>query len=589
MNWIKHENKFLLPHLLTVLILLSGGILSVRGQVELRYAYNETVTWQEAIDMYKWLDEQYEDARLLQVGWTDAGRPLHLFVIDRGRHFSPELIRESGKNILFINNGIHPGEPCGVDASLKLASDLLSGKDTCAHYLDHTAIAIVPIFNVGGALNRSPYHRANQNGPIEHGFRGNARNLDLNRDFIKLDSKNTQSLVPVLRNWDPDIFVDTHTSNGSDYPYTITLINSHAQRHEPSQARFLDSTLLPFLFEGMDRSPYMMSPYIWSFKRTPDQGIISFMDYPRYTSGYVSLYNSIAFTLETHMFKPFEDRVLATWHFLRETLRFSGLYGSELAKVKSEAWQEKMMRQEFTLQWKLDNSRSDLINFSGYTVKQRKSKVTGQQNYYFDRSDPWEKEIPYYKYFKPLITTTVPDFYILPSAWREVVARLQLNEVEMEQLSKDSLMEVDIYYIEDYKTVEKPYNGHYRHYDVDTRTVTEKVQLLAGDWIIPGRQKAIEYLVQTLEPKGYDSFFSWNFFDEVLFRNEYFSPYIFEETAEDLLKNDRSLKKEFEQQKKADPAFAENGYRQLRYIYERSPWSEKSFMRYPVYRINRPF
>ena len=332
--------------LLTGLILLTIIILPVRGQVELRYADNETVTWQEAIDMYQWLDEQYEDARLLEVGWTDVGRPLHLFVIDRSRHFSPELIREAGKNILFINNGIHPGEPCGVDASLKLVSDLLSGKDTCAHYLDHTAIAIVPIFNVGGALNRGSYHRANQNGPKEHGFRGNARNLDLNRDFIKLDSKNTQSLVPLLRNWDPDIFVDTHTSNGSDYPYTVTLINSHSQRHEPSQARFLDSTLLPFLFKGMDRSPYLMSPYVWSYKRSPEQGIISFIDYPRYTSGYASLFNTFAFTVETHMFKSFEDRVLSTWYLLRETLRFSGLYGSEIARVKSEAWQEKMNRRD---------------------------------------------------------------------------------------------------------------------------------------------------------------------------------------------------------------------------------------------------
>ena len=587
MNWIKHDYSYLLRLLVTGVILLAGIILPVRGQVELRYADNETVTWQEAIDMYQWLDEQYEDARLLEVGWTDAGRPLHLFVIDRGRQFSPQQIRESGKSILFINNGIHPGEPCGVDASLKLASDLLSGKDSCAHYLDHTVIAIVPLFNVGGALNRGSFHRANQNGPLEHGFRGNARNLDLNRDFIKLDSRNTQSLVPLLRSWDPDIFVDTHTSNGSDYPYTITLINSHSQRHEPSQARFLDSTLLPFLFEGMDRSPYLMSPYVWSYKRSPDQGIIAFMDYPRYTSGYVSLYNTLAFTVETHMFKSFEDRVLSTWHLLRETLRFSGLYGSALADVKRAAWQEKMMRQEFTLQWKLDTSRSDMINFSGYAVKQRKSKVTGQQNYYFDRSDPWEKEIPYYKYFKPVITTTVPDSYILPSAWREVVDRLQLNGVEMEQLSKDSIMEVDIYYIEEYKTVEKPYNGHYRHYDVETRTVTEKVQFLAGDWIIPSRQKAIEYLVQTLEPKGYDSFFSWNFFDEVLFRNEYFSPYIFEETAEDLLKNDPELKKEFKEKKKEESKFAENGYQQLRFIYERSPWSESSYMRYPVYRLNR--
>ncbi|MCK4880908.1 MAG: hypothetical protein KAS82_09615 [Bacteroidales bacterium] len=587
MNWSKHDYRYLAAHLLAVSILIAGFILPVRAQVELKYENNETVTWQEAIRMYQWLDEQYEDARLLQAGWTDAGRPLHLFVIDRGHNFSPEQIRESGKNILFINNGIHPGEPCGVDASLKLASDLLSGRDSCEHYLDNTVVAIVPLFNVGGALNRGSFHRANQNGPVEHGFRGNARNLDLNRDFIKLDSKNTQSLVPLLRSWNPDIFVDTHTSNGADYPYTITLINSHSQRHEPSQARFLDSTLLPFLFEGMERSPYLMSPYIWSFKQSPDHGILAFMDYPRYTSGYVSLFNTFAFTVETHMFKPFEERVLSTWHLLRETLRFSGMYGKELAEVKRQAWQEKMNRQEFTLQWALDTSRYDLIYFKGYTVKQRKSKVTGQQRYCYDRSDPWEKEIPYYKYFKPVLTATVPDYYILPSAWKEVVERLQLNGVEMEQLTTDSIIEADIYYIEKYETVKQPYNGHYMHYGIETRKVTEKVQLLTGDWIIPTRQRAIDYLVQTLEPEGYDSFFNWNFFDEVLFRNEYFSPYIFEETAEELLKNDPRLKRELKEKRREDPDFERNGYSQLRFIYERSPWSEATYMRYPVYRLNR--
>jgi len=587
MNWNKLDYKHILRHLVASIVMLACFIHPARAQVELKYQNNETVTWQEAIDMYRWLAEQYEEATLLEAGWTDAGRPLHLFVIDRGRQFSPELIRESGKNILFINNGIHPGEPCGVDASLKLASELLSGKDSCKQYLDHTAIAIVPLFNVGGALKRGPYHRANQNGPVEHGFRGNARNLDLNRDFIKLDSRNTQSLVRLLRKWDPDIFIDTHTSNGADYPYTITLINSHTQRHEPSQALFIDSTLLPFLFKGMQQSPYLMSPYVWSIRRSPENGILAFMDYPRYTSGYVSLFNTIAFTMETHMFKPFEDRVLSTWHFLREALRFSGLYGQELSEVKKQALQEKMDRKEFTLQWELDRNKSVPIHFKGYTVKEKPSKVTGLQRYYYDRSDPWEKEIPYYKFFKPVLSASVPDYYILPSAWREVVERLQLNEVEMEQFARDTLVELDVYYIEDYNTVEQPYNGHYRHSNVETRMQREKVQILAGDWIIPTRQLAIEYLVQTLEPNGYDSFFSWNFFDEILFRNEYFSPYIFEESAEALLKEDPGLRKEFEKRKKEDPDLKENSYRQLRYIYERSPWSEPTYKRYPVYRLNR--
>ncbi len=339
MNW-----RRLAINYLGIIILITIPQI-IPAQVALKYEQNETLTWQEAIEMYKGLDEKYPQARLIEAGWTDAGRPLHLFIISEDEIFSPREAQMAGKSILFINNGIHPGEPCGVDASLKLASGLLSGSDTYSQYLENTVVLMVPIFNVGGALNRSKYHRANQNGPIEQGFRGNARNLDLNRDFIKLDSRNTQSLVPILREWDPHIFVDTHTSNGADYPYTITLINSHSQRHEPVQSKFLDETLVPALFEGMKETPYMMSPYVWSIKRSPDQGILAFMDYPRYTSGYASLFNTFAFTVETHMFKPFEDRVLSTWHLLRETLKFSSKHQKELKDIKQEALLEKLEKE----------------------------------------------------------------------------------------------------------------------------------------------------------------------------------------------------------------------------------------------------
>jgi len=150
----------------------------------------------------------------------------------------------------------------------------------------------------------------------------------------------------------------------------------------------------------------------------------------------------------------------------------------------------------------------------------------------------------------------------------------------------DTLLEAEVYYIEEYNTVDQPYNGHYRHSNVKCRSVMEQVQILAGDWLIPTRQFAREYLVQTLEPTGYDSFFSWNFFDGILFRNEYFSPYIFDESAQKLLHENPDLKKEFEQLKEEDPEFRENAYAQLRYIYERSPWSEPTYKRYPVYRLN---
>jgi hypothetical protein len=245
-----------------------------------------------------------------------------------------------------------------------------------------------------------------------------------------------------------------------------------------------------------------------------------------------------------------------------------------------------MASQEFVLQWDMDTSRYEMISLKGYTAKTKVSKVTGQNRLWYDRSESWEKEVPYYRFFKASITATVPERYILPYAWSEVIVRLQLNGVEMTQLEHDTVMEVEVSYIEDYKTSERPYNGHYWHRDVTLRKTREGIQFRAGDWLIPTGQEAIEYLVQTLEPQGYDSFFSWNMFDEILFRNEYFSPYIFEETAWELIQSNEALAKEFNIKKKTDVSFAENPYQQLRFIYERSPWSEATYKRYPVYRKN---
>ena len=309
------------------------------------------------------------------------------------------------------------------------------------------------------------------------------------------------------------------------------------------------------------------------------------MDYPRYTSGYTSLFNTIAFTLETHMFKPFGDRVLSTWYFLREALKFSELHRAELIRTKDLAWKEKLQRDQFTLEWSLDDTRWDTLRFRGYQVKEEKSNVTGLTRYYYDRGETWEKEIPYYKYFKPTNAVKAPEYYVLPSAWYQVVERLELNGVLMFPLDSDSMVEAEVYYINSYETARQPYNGHYRHSDVKVEKRSESIRLLAGDYLIPVRQEAIEYLVQTLEPEGYDSFFSWNFFDEILFRNEYFSPYIFEETALRLLEEDHGLRKAFTEKKKSDEAFAASAYAQLQFIYERSPWSESSYMRYPVYRL----
>ncbi len=567
-------------------MIISSSCLNLFSQPQLKFKENQSLTWEETLEYYQYLDAKYPEALLMEAGLTDVGKPLHLFLISENEYFTPELIRENNKTILLINNGIHAGEPCGIDASILFAEEILSHQNKYQEILDNVVIGIVPVLNVGGALNRGKYHRANQNGPIEHGFRANAKNMDLNRDFINLDTENVRSLVRLLRIWDPDVFIDTHTSNGSDYPYTLTLITNQKDRLNQPLSDFLHKEMLPHLYKEMKKGPYEIIPYVQNRDyRNPQNGILSFLDQPRYTIGYASLFNTIGFTTEAHMLKDFKGRVLSTYQFIHRVSDFMAKNSEKIALTRNLSHSFLMKKNEFILEWELDTSKYEPLIFRGYKMEAGISPLTGQPSYSFNRESVWEQEIPNYTSYKPVKKVIAPDFYIIPQAWSEVIERLNINKVEYTTLIRDTSIFVEYYYIEDYKTYNNPYNGHYKHYDINVRPERGLMKFYRGDLLIPVNQDAREYLVQTLEPEGADSFFSWNFFDEILSRKEYFSPYIFEAKAMEILASDKELQKTFTTKKEQDPDFASDHYAQLKFIYERSPFAEKTYRRYPIARL----
>src|ERR1051326_497255 len=168
-------------------------------------------TYYEIIDWWKKLDQRSPKIKMLTMGMTDAGFPLNLVVASNDGDYNFESIRKKNKRVILINNGIHPGEPDGIDASMLLARDLVTGKYKLP---PNVVLAIIPVYNIGGCLNRSANYRIDQNGPAEKGFRGNSENLDLNRDFIKCDSKEALTFDKIYHYLDPDVFVDNHVSNG---------------------------------------------------------------------------------------------------------------------------------------------------------------------------------------------------------------------------------------------------------------------------------------------------------------------------------------------------------------------------------------
>ncbi|MEE9572227.1 MAG: M14 family zinc carboxypeptidase, partial [Candidatus Neomarinimicrobiota bacterium] len=407
------------------------------GQIPLKYENNETPTYDQAIHWYKVLDTTYDNAHLLKYGDTDSGKPLHLFIISSvpGRVPNPKIYREQGKSMLLIVNAIHAGESCGVDASIRFAENLLM-QDSIP---DNVVIGIIPIYNIGGVLNRNSTTRANQNGPQVYGFRGNARNLDLNRDFIKADSKNAKTFTTIFQEWKPDILIDTHTSDGADFQHIMTFLGSNSQNYPPTMRQFIEITLIPGLYSWMEKKGYPIIPYVIPLGDTPESGIWAGIDPPRFSSGYAALFNTLAFISEAHMLKPYKDRVKSTLSFLQSILNIMKNNTPELLSIKNEANNFARSKDEFVLTWEMDSTRFDKVLFLGYEAKYKPSRVTGQKRLFYDRSSPYQKQIPVAVYSNAIVTVNKPYYYIIPQGWSEVIERLDLNQIQLYTLSKDTL------------------------------------------------------------------------------------------------------------------------------------------------------
>lgn len=549
-------------------------------------AGTQTPTYGEGIAWWQSFDGAHNDIKMLEMGSTDSGFPLHLILYNPDREFDLEALREGKKTIVLVNNAIHPGEPDGVDASMLLVRELVKDKELQKRYKD-VVLAIIPFYNIGGALNRNSHSRANQNGPEAYGFRGNAQNLDLNRDFIKNDSKNARSFTEIFHGLDPDLYVETHVSNGADYQYTMTLLPTQHNKLGGLMGKYLQNQLEPALYKRMENKEWPMVPYVNVFGTVPDSGMVQFMDSPRYSSGFAALHNSFGFITETHMLKPYQQRVEATRAFLESVLEEAATNGEWLQKVRRQQAEEQKSREEFVLNWQVDKSKPSALYFKGYEARMEPSKVSGQPRLFYDRTKPFEKKIKFWNQYEPSLVVEAPAYYAIPQGWQEAIELLQLNSVQMRQLTSDTSLQAEVYYIKDFETVKSPYEGHYLHYNIQTEKKSEKVRLLKGDYLVPVNQEVNRYIVETLEPQATDSYFAWNFFDAILQQKEHFSPYVFEEVAEQLLKENETLRKEFEEKKAGDAEFAKNGYAQLNYIYERSPHYEEAHLRYPVFRIRR--
>ena len=380
-----------------------------------------------------------EEACLIEIGTSDIGRPIHAFIMTRAGMTSEDLvgvrtIRKGDKLGLLINNAIHPGEPCGVDASVAgfgscwpmTKRDVQPrGDGHCRH----------PHVQRGWCVEPQLLHANEPDGPEEYGFRGNARNLDLNRDFIKMDSRNAEAFADLFHAFSPDIFIDTHTTNGADYPYEMTLIATQPDKAGPVLGAFIRETMEPALYASMEQRGVPTSPYVYSSGDTPEEGIVGFLETPRYSTGYAALFGCIGFTAEAHMLKPFPVRVQATKALIESTVQFMAERSEELKAIRSAEAARWENMATVPVRWKRTEQFTTLW-FEGFESRKEISPVTGELRLKYDRSKRWSKEIPFYNHYAPVAETEVPEYWVIPQAWRHVVARMQRNGVAMTPIEK---------------------------------------------------------------------------------------------------------------------------------------------------------
>jgi hypothetical protein len=540
---------------------------------------NESVTYDQMIRIVESLDQTSEYIFIDTLGWTENGVWIPMIYIAKS---DPRNLMVSTKLLrLWINNGIHPGEPEGIDATLALLRDFTL-QDKWATLLDHIILIVVPCYNIDGMLMRNETSRVNQNGPISYGFRANANNLDLNRDFIKMKSKEAGYFNQKYTYYRPHLFLDNHTSNGADYQHTMTLIPTNKEKFHPAKSKFWSTVFLPSLYRVMDSKGFPSIPYVQSPEGDPFKGILAFIDHPRYSSGYTALHGSLSIMSETHMLKPFKDRVRSTYLLMETWIDLAMEFKDELLRLEELDDQYWSNQSTYPTNWMIDRSQADTIQLMGYPMTKRYSHIANREIREYDTNQPMSKETPYYNTIKPTHQVKIPRAYIIPKSQTAVLSRLKMNQIHFKEIESDTIIKVELYRFSN-PQLSPLFEGQPYHRNLSCSIDSMNIMIHKGDYWVPTSQRGIRYILETLEPQSEDSFVRWNFFDSFLQRKEYYSDYLFEPLAAQLIQENPILETKWENHHTRGGTTGIND--KVQFIYENSIYAEQQFQRYPIYRV----
>ena len=523
-------------------------------------------------------------------GKTGEGRALVAVVVSRDGVFSPAALHRARRPVVYIQNAIHAGEMDGKDASLALLRDILITKKQ-APLIERAVLVIVPIYNADGHEHFGPFNRINQNGPEEMGWRANATQQNLNRDYMKADAPETRAFLREWNRWLPDFFVDDHVTDGADYQYDVTF----AIETDGPAADWVRKVLEPELFQRVTASGHVIAPYLEFVGRTPDTGIVAGAATPRFSTGFAMQQNRPGMLVEMHMLKDYQTRVTGNYELLRALLEVVNRDAAKLVEANRRADLRTIARGQahtakLALKYEATGETEPFV-FKAYRWKTEHSDVSGADWVQYTH-EPFTITVPRQTTMKTTVEATIPGAYIVPAPWTGVIARLELHGLRLKRLTKAWTGEVESYRCTTPQWQAQPFEGHHLAAWRDTENhspcvpVRVKMSFPAGSVVVPMDQRAARIAMQWLEPLAPDSALHWGLFDSIFEQKEYGESYVLERLARIRLGADPKLKAEFEQKVANDPGFAASPHERLNWFLERSPWWDQRIGLYPVGKID---
>ena len=532
-------------------------------------SYDETIAWLKKLDAASPL------LRMQVFGKTAQGRELWVVTAAEGGEVDPN------KPTVLAQAGIHSGEIDGKDAGLMLLRDIaFRGKQDL---LKGANLLFVPVFNADGHERTSPYNRPNQRGPVSQGFRTTAQNLNLNRDYAKVDSPEMRAMIGLIRRFQPDLYLDLHVTDGVDYQHDITFaFEGWGGRggRSPAIAGWLEKTLRPELEAALTAAGHVPGPYIDPVDpRAPEKGINVGASPPRFSTGYGDLIRVPTVLVETHSLKPYRQRVLGTYVLVEQALKSAAAHRREL-KGAIDA-DRRRRPAEVMLTWKEKAEPVGSFRLRPIARETYASPASGREEVRWTGRPLPAVDAPVFG-TEPVVTVAPPRAYWVPVTKPEVIERLRLHGIETEVLGEPRTVTVERLRLPEAKLAGSVNEGHAPMSVGAVVRETARETYPAGSVRVPVDQPLGELAVMLLEPQSPDSFFAWGMFPEILQRTEYIEGYAIAPLAERMLAADPTLKAAFEAKLASDAAFAADGNARLAWFYERTPYFDARWRVYPV-------